>query len=61
MNVILEICNCEYFCTGDCSCHQNSQPCTAACKCDPEAELNMNMMSKNSFTVAIAANRNDID
>ena len=55
------ICNCEDLCTGDCSCHQNSQPCTAAYNCYAEAELNKNMLCKNSFTVAIAANDSDID
>ena len=33
------ICNCEGFCTGKCSSCENSEPFTAAYKCDREADI----------------------
>ena len=35
------ICNCEDFCTGECSSYENSEQWTAAYKCDREADMFM--------------------
>ena len=53
------ICNCEDFCTGKCSSFENSEPCTAAYKCDREADLYMwimFMLCTHSCKAVIASN-----
>ena len=47
-------CQCKDYCTKDCSCVSNNQPCSPACSCEPEADTDEQLCMKK-FNISISS------
>ena len=52
-------CDCEDFCTGDCLCVVNNQPCTSICGCGKEDEHDRLCMNRFTIDMLTSASTSD--
>ena len=48
-------CDCEDFCTGDCLCTENKQPCTGICGCEKAEDCDKLCMNISTIDMLTSA------